>query len=90
MNTYKLFLGTSEDVKKFSNRIIMMKSDASIRTEDRKYCVDAKSIMGIFSLDLTKDLILEINGDESQFVKDIAEMGIYIEPFIKIGENKND
>ena len=90
MNSYKLFLGTSEDVKKFSNRIIRMESDASIRTEDRKYCIDAKSIMGIFSLDLTKDLILEINGDESQFVQDIADMGIYITPFTTIGENKNE
>jgi phosphotransferase system HPr-like phosphotransfer protein len=86
MNTYKLFLGTPEDVKKFANRILGMESDASIRSEDRKYCVDAKSIMGIFSLDLTKDLILEINGDEPQFIQDINEMGIYIEPFVVIGE----
>lgn len=90
MSTYKLFLGTSEDVRKFSNRILLMESDALIRSENRVYCVDAKSIMGIFSLDLTKDLILEINGEEEKFIKDISDMGIYITPFISIGEGKNE
>lgn len=88
MNTYKLFLKTSNDVGRFSNRILLIESDAFIRSEDRVYCVDAKSIMGIFSLDLTKNLILEINGDEPQFIKDICEMGIYIEP-VMLGVKNN-
>lgn len=79
-NLYKIQLNTVDKVKRFSGRIIGIDSEAMMRTEDRKYCVDAKSIMGIFSLDLTKNLILEINGDEKQFIKDIGNMGIYIEP----------
>lgn len=84
MNFYKIRLNEIDNIKKFANRIFTIDSEAFLRSEDRKYCVDAKSIMGIFSLDLTKNLILEINGDEEQFIKDIGDMGIYIEP-ISIG-----
>ena len=62
----------------FQSDIEIYKGNASDLT------VSGKSIMGIFSLDLTKNLILEINGDEEQFIKDIGNMGIYIEP-ISIG-----
>ena len=74
-----------DDIKRFSRRILDIGSEASIRTEDRKYCVDAKSIMGIFSLDLTKTLILELNNEEEQFIKDVMDMGISIEP-ISLGD----
>lgn len=84
MNFYKIRLNEIDNIKKFANRIFTIDSDALLRSGDRKYCVDAKSIMGIFSLDLTKDLVLEINGDEEEFIKDIGNMGIYIEP-ISVG-----
>ena len=84
MNFYKIRLNEIDNIKKFANRIFTIDSEAFLRSEDRKYCVDAKSIMGIFSLDLTKDLVLEINGDEEEFIKDIGNMGIYIEP-ISVG-----
>ena len=84
MNFYKIRLNEIDNIKKFANRIFTIDSDALLRSGDRKYCVDAKSIMGIFSLDLTKDLVLEINGDEEEFIKDIGDMGIYIEP-ISVG-----
>lgn len=83
-NLYKIQLNAVDKVKKFANRIFSIDSDAFLRSEDRRYCIDAKSIMGIFSLDLTKDLVLEINGDEEEFIKDIGDMGIYIEP-ISVG-----
>lgn len=83
-NFYKMKLNEVDSIKRFSSRILGIDSEALMRTEDRQYCVDAKSIMGIFSLDLTKNLILEINGNEEKFVKDIGDMGIYIEP-ISIG-----
>ena len=89
MNSYMLFLGTIENMKKFVNRILNINSYAEIET-DNGHRIDAKSIMGIVSLDLSKDLLLEINGEEPEFIQDISNMGIYIEPFIKIGENKND
>lgn len=83
-NFYKIKFTTISDIKNFSNRILAIDSEAIIRTENRKYAVDAKSIMGIFSLDLTKYLILEMEENEEEFIKDIGDMGIYIEP-ISVG-----
>ena len=67
MNLYKIKLNTIEDVKNFSSKILCVESEALLRSEDRKYCINAKSIMGIFSLDLTKNLILEIDTQEEKF-----------------------
>lgn len=64
MIKYRIKLDTVEQVQSFISIMWNVESDAIIRSEDRKYAVDAKSIMGIYSLDLSKTLILEINGEE--------------------------
>lgn len=38
-----------------------------------KYTVDAKSIMGIFSLDLSRELELTLHTDDPSFLEDIAK-----------------
>ena len=38
-----------------------------------KYTVDAKSIMGIFSLDLSREIELTIHSDKTDFLDEIAE-----------------
>lgn len=77
---YKIKFNMINDVKVFSNKILKIESEATIRTEDRKYAVDAKSIMGIFSLDLSKNLILEMEENEEEFINEIKNMGIKILP----------
>lgn len=77
---YKIKFNTINDVKVFSDKILKIESEATIRTEDRKYAVDAKSIMGIFSLDLSKNLILEMEENEEKFINEIKNMGIEILP----------
>ena len=52
------------DVKEFVN--IVMKYDFDIDLVSGRYAVDAKSIMGIFSLDLAKPIELEIFSDDCQ------------------------
>lgn len=84
MNFYKIRLNEIDHVKKFANRIFSIESDADLISENKRHCIDAKSVMGIFSLDLTRDLTLKIEGNEEQFIKDIKDMGIYIEP-ISVG-----
>ena len=84
MSNYKIRFKTFDEIKKFIYRIGHIESDANIRSEGRKYGLDAKSLHGILSLDISKDLILEINGNEENFIKDIGDMGIYIEP-ISVG-----
>ena len=77
---YKIKFTTINDVKVFSDKILKIEWEATIRTEDRKYAVDAKSIMGIFSLDLSKNLILEMEENDEEFINEIKNMGIEILP----------
>ena len=60
------------DVKDFVN--IVMKYDFDIDLVSGIYAVDAKSIMGIFSLDLSKPIELNAHTDDAdKFMKDIAK-----------------
>ena len=71
MKEVKISLNTIEKVKNFVNIITKYPVDSLVTSESRKYVVDAKSIMGIFSLDLSKNLILEINTDDDSVIADI-------------------
>ena len=49
-----------------------MKYDFDIDLVSGRYAVDAKSIMGIFSLDLSKPIELDIHTDDAdKFLKEI-------------------
>ena len=54
----KIKLDTIEKVKKFIGIVDKFENDIDIISG--RYLVDAKSIMGIFSLDLTQELIVVI------------------------------
>jgi len=75
----KIKFETFDQVKEFFNEINMIESDAIVRTIDKRYAVDAKSLMGIFSLDLSNDLILEIYGNETRFAEKIESMNFFVE-----------
>lgn len=63
---------TINDVKEFVN--IVMTYDFDIDLVSGRYAVDAKSIMGIFSLDLSKPIELNAHTDDAdKFMKDIAK-----------------
>lgn len=78
MSKYKIILNTFDKVQSFVNIMLNIEPDTIIRSEDRKYAVDAKSIMGLYSLDLSKCLILEING-EVNLTEKFADANIYAE-----------
>ncbi|MFT8888033.1 HPr family phosphocarrier protein [Ethanoligenens sp.] len=70
MATVNISLSTIDDVKKFVN--IVSKYDFEIDLTSGRYVIDAKSIMGIFSLDLTKPIKLNAGTDEkSTFFEEI-------------------
>lgn len=66
------------DVKAFNEAALLCNSEMYIR--QGRYVVDAKSIMGIFSLNLLEDLYLEIyeqeNGESIDFINTIKELEI--------------
>ena len=71
MKVFDILLNSINDVKEFVN--IVSKYDFDINLTSGRYVVDAKSIMGIFSLNLSKPIKLEAECEEldEQFVNDL-------------------
>ncbi len=63
MKTFNLMLSSINDVKDFVNTV--SKYDYDVDLTSGRYVVDAKSIMGIFSLDLSKPIKVEVHNDNS-------------------------
>ena len=62
MKTFQLQLTSINDVKQFVNRACQMPFDIDIISG--RYVIDAKSIMGIFSVDLSKPITVEVHGTD--------------------------
>ena len=63
MKTVNILLGTINDVKNFVN--IVSQYDFDVDLISGRYAIDAKSIMGIFSLDLSKPIDLAIHAESN-------------------------
>lgn len=63
MKTVQISLNSIDKVKAFVNEI--GKFDCDFDLVSGRYVIDAKSIMGIFSLDLSKPIDLNIHADGS-------------------------
>ena len=61
MKTLKISLNSIDKVKAFVNEI--SKFDCDFDLVSGRYVIDAKSIMGIFSLDLSKPIDLNIHAE---------------------------
>lgn len=64
MREVQISLRTIEDVKEFVQKITMFDGDFELISG--KYIVDAKSILGLFSVDLSKPVTLRIDVDDSK------------------------
>ena len=62
MKSVKISLQMAQNVKEFVR--IVQDYPYEIDLKSDKYVVDAKSILGIFSLDLSKPLTVEIHSDD--------------------------
>jgi len=68
MITFNIMLNSINDVKNFVN--IVNKYDFDVDLTSGRYVVDAKSIMGIFSLDLSKPIKVDIHSENAQVLYD--------------------
>ena len=75
MKKVTVSLASINDVKSFVN--IVSKYDFDVDLISGRYVVDAKSIMGIFSLDLSKPIDLNIHADN-----DIDTILAVLKPYI--------
>ena len=70
MKTVKISLNSIDKVKSFVNDIT--KFDVDFDLVSGRYVIDAKSIMGIFSLDLSKPIDVEVMTDDcDSFIDEI-------------------
>lgn len=67
-----IFLNDMAKVKEFVKMAQSVRQDTILHSG--KYAVDAKSIMGVFSLDLSKPLTLEIEFDDETTVSEAREV----------------
>lgn len=73
MKTIQISLNSIDKVKTFVNEI--NRFDADFDLVSGRYVIDAKSIMGIFSLDLSKkiDLNIHMEGDKLNDVLEVLK-----------------
>ena len=72
MKTFNILLSSINDIKAFVN--IVNKYEFDVDLTSGRYVVDAKSIMGIFSLDLSKPIKVDVHSegeDADKFIEEI-------------------
>ena len=77
MREVKIFLGTIERVKDFVNAVTRLDCDVDIVSG--RYVIDAKSIMGIFSTDLSKPVNVRIHAQGAEAEKALQVVQKYEE-----------
>ena len=76
MKTLKISLNSIDKVKAFVNEISKFDCDFDLVTG--RYVIDAKSIMGIFSLDLSKPINLNIHAEGAALDAILAVVQAYV------------
>ena len=75
MKEFEITINTIDDVKKFVNTVTKYPYDVDVISG--RYAIDAKSIMGLFSLDLSKPLLLRIHSDKcDDLYGELAEFSV--------------
>ena len=80
MQKYEIRLSLAENVKNFVN--IVSKFDYEMDLRAGRHVVDAKSILGIFSLDLSKNIMLEVDTSKNTDPAQLAKLEAAIKPFL--------
>ena len=76
MKTAKISLNSLDKVKAFVNEI--SKFDCDFDLVSGRYVIDAKSIMGIFSLDLSKPINLNVHAEGNNLDEVLKVLAPYI------------
>ena len=75
MKELKIKLTNVKDIRDFVNQVILV--DYEVDLVQGRYTIDAKSIMGIFSLDLLSPITLIAHSDNTDaFFADIARFAV--------------
>ena len=72
MNTFRISINTIDKVKKFVN--LTNKCEADVDIVSGRLLVDAKSIMSIFSMDLTRPMTLRIHESNTEKLEEYKKL----------------
>ena len=79
----KIFLRTPQDVKMFCNLMNTVPRNVSVIVKHNEYTVSGRSILSIFSLNLSEPVMLRVNipdtetdFDEKAFLESLNEWGV--------------
>ena len=75
MKTIKVSLNSIDKVKQFVNDINRYSYDFDLVSG--RYVIDAKSIMGIFSLDLSQPIDLNIHAEGAELYEVLKTLSVY-------------
>ena len=76
MKAVEISLNSIDKVKTFVN--LINRYDYDFDLVSGRYVIDAKSIMGIFSLDLSKPITLNIHADGANVDEIVSELAPYL------------
>ena len=76
MREVKVSLETIEKVREFVNITTRVNRDLDLVSG--RYMIDAKSILGIFTMDLSKPLVLQIHAEKSEAEEILEELKGYV------------
>lgn len=76
MKAVDISLNSIDKVKTFVN--LINRFDYDFDLVSGRYVIDAKSIMGIFSLDLSKPITLHIHADDANVEAIVKELASYM------------
>ena len=74
MKKFNIVLDSIDKVKRFVNIVTTCNYDVDLISG--RYIVDAKSIMGIFSLDLSKPVRVEAHTDDASIKEDMKSFTV--------------
>ena len=77
MKTVRISLNSIDKEKSFVNELVKF-TDVDFDLVSGRYVIDAKSIMGIFSLDLSKPIDLNIHADAGRMDEIVNALTPYI------------
>lgn len=72
MNTFNISINTIDKVKRFVN--LTNRCEADVDIISGRLLVDAKSIMGIFSMDLTRPMTLRIHESNTEKLEEYKKL----------------
>ena len=74
MTVLKISLVTIDQVKRFVDLVSKIEGDVDLLSG--RYTIDAKSIMSIFSLDISKPMELRIHGEAGELLEQLREFEV--------------